>query len=127
LELDGIYPYYYNINNITEIVYLKHISSKSDRGISIINNNTLYPLKSKIFHNIQNINFTCDNEVSYEKKTITYKDEYRIEIPINSKENLLLKSMTDVIYINQADKTKCEIYDETSKYAKPLPVYILNH
>ncbi|ORY73158.1 hypothetical protein LY90DRAFT_666761 [Neocallimastix californiae] len=121
LELDGIYPYYYNINNITEIVYLKHISSKSDRGISIINNNTLYPLKSKIFHNIQNINFTCDNEVSYEKKTITYKDEYRIEIPINSKENLLLKSMTDVIYINQADKTKCEIYDETSKYAKPLP------
>eukprot|EP00833_Pecoramyces_ruminatium_P013640 jgi/Orpsp1_1/1187672/evm.model.d7180000059344.1 len=126
-------PFYYIKNNITNIIYLKHISFESDRGVEIdenniknINNNVLNtsPWADNIRNNKKK--FKCSNQVDYEKNTISFYDEYEIEYPINDKETIILKSMLDIDTKNteQTNDIKCIIYNEAYKNAKPLEVII---
>jgi hypothetical protein len=121
LALNGTYPYYYIRNNITSIVYLTHLNIGNDRGISIETNNSL---NSAIYNNIfnNNTNYICDNEVNYEKHTVTYYSKYKIELAISKNEKIILKSMMDVetITSEQTQEMICSIYEDSFKLAKPM-------
>lgn len=124
LNSNDTQPYYYSYNNITNIIYLTHISDKTDtsrRGIIINSSNINYPL---INSELQNKKFLCDNEADFMKKTITYYDKYRIEIPLNNDDTLILNSMSDMKMESdeQTNHDICKIYDETMKIAKPMEV-----
>eukprot|EP00833_Pecoramyces_ruminatium_P017875 jgi/Orpsp1_1/1191907/evm.model.d7180000089309.1 len=91
---------------------------ESDRGISI-NLNNLYNdgLNNVLFKDGE---FKCGNEANYENNTITYYDNYRIEVPINDDQTIILKSMNDIDKSVQTDNMRCSIYDEIIKIAKPM-------
>ncbi|KAG4106109.1 hypothetical protein H8356DRAFT_1631042, partial [Neocallimastix lanati (nom. inval.)] len=117
LNLNGTYPYYYSYNNNLNIIYISHISKESNRGIFL---NTKSNLNSGLYNNIfQNVEFECDNEADYTKKTITYSSEYRIEVPINENEIIILKAMTDIAVNKQTNEAICSIFDDTLQIAKP--------
>jgi len=120
LNLNGTYPYYYSYNNNLNIIYISHISKESNRGIFL---NTKSNLNSGLYNNIfQNVEFECDNEADYTKKTITYSSEYRIEVPINENEIIILKAMTDIAVNKQTNEAICSIFDDTLQIAKPYQV-----
>ncbi|KAG4101225.1 hypothetical protein H8356DRAFT_279606 [Neocallimastix lanati (nom. inval.)] len=120
LRINGTYPYYYIYNNITNIVYISHISINSERGISIVTNNKLNYENINIL--FQNKNYTCENKVDYDKNYITYYDKYKIEIPINYNETIILKLMEDNInnIHDQNIEIECQICEDTLKKSKPL-------
>lgn len=98
------------------------MSNGSERGIIINKNNSFNP---EILNNVfLNKLLICDNQANYYENTITLYDDYKISLPINEKEILILKSMTDIYKNNfeQDDKIKCSIYDEIFKMAKPMEV-----
>eukprot|EP00833_Pecoramyces_ruminatium_P013441 jgi/Orpsp1_1/1187473/evm.model.d7180000057953.1 len=117
LYLNGTYPYYYSYNDSMNILYISHIQKESNRGIIINTNNELNSgLSTNIF---QSVEYTCDDKANYYEKTITIYDDYKIEVPINEKENIILKSMTDIISNKkQTNDMICSIYDDTLKKAK---------
>jgi len=125
IQINGTYPYYYVYKNTTNIIYITHIASESDRGISIQTDN---PLNSGLYNRIfQNKVFLCDNTANYEKNTITFNDEYKIEVPINIHETVILKSTTDISYTEgQKNEIICTIYEDTLKIAKPYQVICYN-
>jgi len=125
LRINGTYPYYYIYNNITNIVYISHISINSERGISIVTNNKLNYENINIL--FQNKNYTCENKVDYDKNYITYYDKYKIEIPINYNETIILKLMEDNInnIHDQNIEIECQICEDTLKKSKPLQVKII--
>ncbi|ORY73156.1 hypothetical protein LY90DRAFT_179256 [Neocallimastix californiae] len=64
----------------------------------------------------------CDNEVSYTQSTLTFYDEFEIELPINEEKTIILRSMLDVDTksIKQTADMRCTIYNEALKIAKPM-------
>jgi len=118
LELNGTYPYYYIYKNTTNVIYITHTDLGSDRGIII---NTDYSKNFGLFNTIfQNKNLKCDDSANYEKSTITYNDNYKIEIPINDEQMIILKSTMDISNkLEQKNEEICSIYDETLKIARP--------
>jgi len=121
LELNGTYPYYYIYNNTTNVIYITHIDFESDRGIIINTDNSQnFGLYNTIF---QNKNFKCDDNANYEKNTITYNSDYKIEVPINDNQIIILKSTLDISNkFEQKKEEVCSIYDETLKIARPYQV-----
>ncbi|ORX69806.1 hypothetical protein BCR32DRAFT_272423 [Anaeromyces robustus] len=122
LSLIGTYPYYYIYNNVTNIIYLTHIKIDDyTRGMTV-NNNSL--INTSIFNDeFKDKIFICDEEANFDNSKITYYDKYKIEVPINNKNNkIVLKSMTDMIgnTIEQTQEEICSIYEETMKQAKPV-------
>lgn len=95
---------------------------ESDRGIEI---NIDDSLNSGIFNNtFANKKYKCDNEVSFTKNRISFFDEYKIEVPINNYQRIIIKSMSDVIIKKeQSKKMICSIFDETIKNGKPYQVF----
>jgi len=67
----------------------------------------------------------CDNEVSYTQSTLTFYDEFEIELPINEEKTIILRSMLDVDTksIKQTADMRCTIYNEALKIAKPMQVF----
>jgi len=131
LSFNGTFPYYYIYNNSTNIINLTHIESEDPESGEIIRgvviNSSSYKNIIIEDNNLENKSFMCDSKSDYNSKTITYYDEYRIELPINEKESIVLKSMKDVderSNLEQDPETICNIYDETLKKAKPIEVYI---
>ncbi len=123
LQLNGTFPYYYIYENTTNVIYITHIILGSDRGITVETNDSRNFGPFNIL--FQNKNFKCDNNANYENNTITFSDDYKIEVPINNEQTIILKSTTD---ISQTDKQKneviCTIYDETLKIARPYQVLL---
>lgn len=121
--MKGTYPYYYFSNNKTSIIYLTHTSIDSDNGV-LIDEKSFIDLSNDNLQ-ITNALFKCDNEADFDKKTITYYDDYEILLPISSDEKLLLKSMTDIFTYDNKEQTEemiCNILDEGLKMSKPIEV-----
>ncbi|ORX60990.1 hypothetical protein BCR36DRAFT_579057 [Piromyces finnis] len=118
LEMDGTYPYYYIKDNKTNVVYLTHIISNSERGVYI--NTNISQNLSLIDNTNKESYYMCDNQVNYERNSITYYDDFKIEFPINDNETIILKSMNDITKTyEQSNSLICSIYDEILKNAKP--------
>ncbi|ORX80020.1 hypothetical protein BCR32DRAFT_245899, partial [Anaeromyces robustus] len=116
LETDGTIPYYYYYNKNMNIIYLTHKSMNSDRGIIVDTKNSLNSeLVNSIFTNGE---FKCDEEINYNKKTITIENEDRIIIPISENKSIILKQM-DTINHHQTMDMVCSIYKDTLSIAKP--------
>ncbi|OUM63646.1 hypothetical protein PIROE2DRAFT_9789, partial [Piromyces sp. E2] len=125
-KLKGTFPYYYINNNKTNIIYLTHTKFGSDYGIAI-DENSLKNLPYNEFQITSGV-YKCENEADFNKKTITYYDNYKIIFPINAEENLILKSVTDITSdhdTEQTDEMVCKILEEDLKIAKPMELTTL--
>ncbi|OUM56913.1 hypothetical protein PIROE2DRAFT_18272, partial [Piromyces sp. E2] len=127
LQFDGTFPYYYSHNNSTKIVYMTHIESEDgNRGIIINSKN----LKNTVIgdNGLENKSFMCGFRSNFQSQTITYYNEYEIELPLNEKEKIILKSTIDMYENNdlkqQLPETVCEIY-EISKLQQKSPIGLL--
>ncbi|OUM70036.1 hypothetical protein PIROE2DRAFT_1985 [Piromyces sp. E2] len=118
LNLNEKISYYYIYKNDTVIVNVKIKDLDSyNKGIS--------------FKNIDGLSdsyvFTCAEEADFKRKTITFSDKYKIEVPISDDETIILKSMSDIYKfdINEkvTDEMNCSIMENTLNIAKPLQVY----
>jgi len=112
-------PYYYIYNNETSVVYFKH---KKASGLS--NNRSIILNVQKTWNPML---FTkqllvCGENANYEAGTIEIADNVSNDliIPINEKENIILRSMDDTDYRKAADTDRCEIFAEGMKKAKPI-------
>jgi len=83
-------------------------------------------LNSGIFNDLfTDTIYRCDEKASFENKTITYDSEYKIELKINEKDSIILKSMIDIsTQQEQSINDICTIFDETIKIAKPYQVNV---
>jgi len=110
-----------------EIVTELYSGDTYNRGIVINSSNSKNDIISE--NGLENMSFMCSVQSNYQSRKITYFDNYRIELPINEKETIILKSMLDMDEKNNIDQSLesiCEIYDDTLKKAKPVEVYIYN-
>ena len=108
-----------------EIVTELYSGDTYNRGIVINSSNSKNDIISE--NGLENMSFMCSVQSNYQSRKITYFDNYRIELPINEKETIILKSMLDMDEKNNIDQSLesiCEIYDDTLKKAKPVEVYI---
>jgi len=106
LNVDGIFPYYYNTDSGTNVIYLKHIITDLDKQISIINSNRDF------YSGV----YTCGEKASYEEKTFTFSDQYKLELPVDKDKTIILKSMEDI-----KDQTHpCNIFQESLEKSKPI-------
>ncbi|ORX41870.1 hypothetical protein BCR36DRAFT_374936 [Piromyces finnis] len=125
LELDGTFPYYYAYKNNIHVIYLKHISTKSGKGI-ILDNSFNNSFNNSIFNDLfNNKEFICDDDANYEKKTITYYDEFRIKLSLNNSETIVLKSMRDIKFIEKMDDLTLSVLNNILAISKPLQVSII--
>ena len=133
LETEGTFPYYYVFNNRTTIIKLTHIQNELGYGVRV-NFNAIDILDEGIFDtSLNDFDFMCDKEASFDKKTITYGGEYRIEFPMNTNETIILKSMMDIYDNNDNNiNTKLQqaeevdfVLEETIKIAKPIQVLFI--
>jgi len=104
-------------------MYFTQLSIENKRGIYINSDKTI---NSPLINTLKNKVFKCANEANFKKNTITYYDNFKIELPINAKESIILKSMIDVDEVSsiQTDDMICSIYDEMLKIARPGQVFL---
>eukprot|EP00833_Pecoramyces_ruminatium_P015230 jgi/Orpsp1_1/1189262/evm.model.d7180000070694.1 len=102
---------------------MQHIKYNDNKGISISSRNYLDGNKTEYDSLFNSTRFFCDNQVNYDKKTITFHNDYQIKLPISNNETIILKSMNDY-NSNKISKVNhnelCSIMDETLNKAKPL-------
>ncbi|ORX80019.1 hypothetical protein BCR32DRAFT_245899 [Anaeromyces robustus] len=105
------------------IIYLTHKSMNSDRGIIVDTKNSLNSeLVNSIFTNGE---FKCDEEINYNKKTITIENEDRIIIPISENKSIILKQMDTINHHQTMDMFPYNTFSEINVFENNDPISIL--